>query len=283
MKKICDLHTHSIYSDGTLTPTELVDAAIDAGLSAVALTDHNTVSGLDEFTLAAKNKNIFAVSGVEFSTDYRGRELHVLGLFVDKSSFDDITEFIGNFKQRKNESNIKLIERLNALGYGIDYVKLLEQTPDGYVNRAHIGADLVRRGKAENIGDAFDKLLSEKVGYYEPPRKNDVFETVGFIKSIGAVAVSAHPLLQLSRDELPAFLNEARKNGLDGVETQYSLYSAAQREYSSRVAADIGLCESGGSDFHGANKPLQKLATGLGDLHVPFDFYEQLLKRRQGV
>lgn len=280
MDKICDLHTHSIYSDGTFTPTELVGAATDAGLSAIALTDHNTVSGLDEFIFAARDKSILAVSGVEFSTDYRGRELHILGLFIDKSSFDSITEFIGNFKQRKNESNVRLIERLNVLGYDIDYGKLLAQTPDGYVNRAHIGADLVRRGKIKTIGEAFDRLLSEKAGYYEPPRKNDAFETVRFIKSIGAVAVSAHPLLQLSCDELPVFLNEAKENGLDGVETQYSLYSTEQREYSSRVAADIGLCESGGSDFHGENKPLQKLAVGLGDLRVPFEFYANLLKRR---
>ena len=104
--KICDLHTHTVYSDGTLTPTELVAQALKVGLSAVALTDHNSVGGLDEFMEQTERAGIIGVAGVEFSTEYRGVELHIHGLFIDKSQYGAVNEFVDRFKIRKKESNI---------------------------------------------------------------------------------------------------------------------------------------------------------------------------------
>lgn len=279
MGRICDLHTHTLHSDGTLTPEELVNAACKAGISAIALTDHNSVSGLDEFLLAANRAGIIGVPGVEFSTDYEGRELHVHGLFIARERYSDVTEFIGDLKERKHQSNMLLVERLSDLGIKVDYGELIAAAPDGYVNRAHIAVAMLRRGYVNSVREAFDTYLSEKAGYYVPPSRPDVFETISFIRSIGGISVIAHPRLQLTFDELEAMLPRAIEHGLDGIETQYSLYSAEDRERSRELAKKYGLCESGGSDFHGDNKPGQYVGIGRGDLVVPFEIYERLADR----
>lgn len=279
MGRICDLHTHTLHSDGTFTPEELVSAAYEAGISAIALTDHNGVAGLDEFMSAASRRGIIGVAGTEFSTDYEGRELHVLGLFIPRERYSDVTEFIGDLKERKHESNMRLVECLSDIGLKVDYGELITAAPDGYVNRAHIAAAMLKRGYVSSVREAFDTYLSKKAGYYVSPDHPDVFETISFIDSIGGISVMAHPLLQLTLRELEAMLPRAIEHGLDGIETQYSLYSAEDRQRSAALAKKYGLCESGGSDFHGDNKPDQHLGTGRGDLVVPFEIYEKLAQR----
>ncbi len=276
MSKICDLHTHSCHSDGTLTPNELVKAAVEVGLSAVALTDHNTVSGLEEFISSAEKQDIIGIPGVEFSTEYKSYELHIIGLFTDPEKFPLITEFIGDFKQKKDLSNRALISALNNIGYEIDYESILDHTPDGYVNRAHIAKELVIRGYVPSVEVAFSTLLSEKCGLYKPPHRNGAIETIEFIKSISAVSVLAHPLLQLTVSELDEFLKLAVPHGLSAIETRYVEYSSEQMTISSSLAAKYGIMESGGSDFHGDIKPQRRLGVGHGDLSVPFEFYEKL-------
>ncbi len=274
--KSCDLHTHTRHSDGTYTPRELVEAAKKAGLSAIALTDHNSVSGLCEFSEAAAEEGIEAACGVEFSTEYRGIELHLIGMFVHPEDHARIVDFIGNIKERKDQANRKLVADIATLGYEIDYDALIAATPDGYVNRAHIAAEMVKKGYVKSFAEAFDGVLSKKKGYYKPPKNRDFFETVEFIKSIGAVSVLAHPLLQLSREELRKLISEAIPHGLCAIETQYVKYSEEERFFSSELARKFSLLESGGSDFHGDNKPNQKLGVGKGDLLVPYEFYEKL-------
>ena len=277
--KICDLHTHTVHSDGTLTVRELVDAAIKAGISAIALTDHNTLSGLDEFISYTAERGIESAAGVEFSTSYGEIEFHVIGLFIDRGRFDEVTEFIGKFKERKTESNIALIQALARDGYAIDYDRLVAMTPDGYINRAHIASEMVRLGYADSIKDAFSRFLSESAGYYKPPVRNGFFETLDFIHSIGAVSILAHPLLQVSGEELRALLPEAVAHGLCAIETRYSLYSDEETSLSLSLAREFDLLESGGSDFHGENKPDHFLGTGKGNLCVPYSFYKKLKER----
>ncbi len=275
-QRTCDLHTHTIHSDGTLTPRELIEAAVRADLSAIALTDHNSIAGLPEFMRAAAESGIEAVPGVEFSTDLSGREMHVIGMFIKEEHYKETVEFIGDLKQLKNQANRRLVASLATLGYEIDYDALIASTPDGYVNRAHIAADMVRRGYAKDFAEAFDGVLSEKAGYYKPPRRRGLFETLDFIRSIGAVSVIAHPLLQLTHDELEVLIPEALEHGLCAIETQYVAYSNEDREWSAGLSRRYSLCESGGSDFHGANKPHQRLGVGRGDLCVPYELYEKL-------
>lgn len=271
----CDLHTHSYFSDGTYSPTELINEAEAKGLTALVLCDHNTVDGLDEFLAAAKGKNVRAIAGIEFSTDYGEVELHIVGMFIDHCHFEAVNELVGELRRRKDESNITLIENLRKDGYEVDYDEIKIGTK-GIVNRAHIAAKLTEKGYTGSIKEAFATLLSKDSKYYVQPRRLDVFETIKFIKSIGAVAVLAHPFLNLKEDELRVFLPKAKACGLAAMETLYSTYDEATTELAVQMAREFGLKESGGSDFHGARKPDISLGIGRGNLRVPDEFLREL-------
>ena len=274
--KFCDLHTHSVYSDGTFTPAELIAGAKETGLAAIALTDHNTVAGLPSFLDAAEGSGVEAVPGVEFSTDYGEIELHILALFVKPEHYSSITELMDDMLRRKEESNIALVAALNGAGYSLDYDEIRGRTPNGQVNRAHIAAELFRLGYVESVQDAFKKLLSPKRGLYLPPKRIGSYEAIRFIRSLGAVAVLAHPFLNLDEAGLRAFLPEAVEAGLDGMETAYSKYSPETTALAQTIAAEFGLKNSGGSDFHGGNKPDISIGKGRGDLAIPIKWLEDL-------
>ena len=275
-----DLHTHSTYSDGTLSPTELYLQAEQLGLTAVALCDHNTVDGLPEFMAAAHSHTTEAVAGVEFSTDYGDTELHILGLFIPQEHYQTVTTLLQEVLERKEQSNLHLIQGLNEAGLALDYQKIKDSTPGGLVNRAVIAAEMTRLGYTSSVKDAFDRWLAPKHGYFRPPRRLDCFETIRFIRSIGAVSVLAHPFLNLKEPELRVFLKQAVAEGLDGMETHYTKFDAATTQLASHLCAEFGLLESGGSDFHGANKPDTQLGIGRGSLLVPDSFFMQLRNRR---
>lgn len=278
MEQYCDLHVHSTFSDGTLTPRELLRAACEAGLSSIALTDHNTVKGLPDFMDAARDFPVEAVPGIEFSVDYLGTELHLLGLYLQPAHYAPITAMMEDFLRRKEQSNIDLVSKLNAAGFQLNYEQIKPKDA-GYVNRAHIAAAMMEKGYTASIKEAFKRYLSPKHGYYVPPKRADVFETIRFIKSLGAVAVLAHPFLNLDEQALREFLPEAAQAGLDGMEVLYPLFDEEQSRTLAAMAAEFGLLPSGGSDFHGANKPHIQLGTGQGDLRVP-DSCRNALKAR---
>ena len=275
MEKYCDLHTHSTFSDGTLTPRQLLQAACDAGLSAVALTDHNTVTGLADFLAAAPDFPITAICGIEFSVDYRGTELHLLALFLRPEHFGTISAMMADFQRRKEESNRLLVENLNRAGFRLDY-EAIRAGSEGYVNRAHIAAAMTAQGYTGSIQEAFKKYLSTKHGYFVPPRLMDVFEAIAFIKSIGAVAVLAHPFLNLDEAALAEFLPEAAKCGLDGMEVLYPTFDAEQTAAAQALTLQFGLLPSGGSDFHGSNKPHIQIGAGQGNLAIPESYWHNL-------
>ena len=280
MEKFCDLHTHSLYSDGTLTPAQLIQTAREAGLSAIVLSDHNTVAGLPLFLEAAKNSGVEVVPGIEFSTEYQGKELHILGIFIKPETYPQINELLQQFLQRKDKSNRELVERLAQAGIVLDYDKIKKQAA-GSINRAVIGAEMVEKGYCESVKKAFSDWLSPKKGFYIPPLRPDAFETIRFIKSIGAVAVLAHPFLNLDEPELEIFLQQAVTAGLDGMEVYYSLFSPEETENACRIADKFGLLYSGGSDFHGNNKPDIFMGVGKGNLQIPLSWLEKLRSHRQ--
>lgn len=267
--KLCDLHTHSIYSDGSWTPEQLLREAERIGLAAIALTDHNTVSGLSQFMTAAQGGEVAAVPGVEVSTDYNGTELHILALWVKQAHYDAFSAWLEEPQKRKVESNKDLIRNLNAAGFALEYEKVCALTADGQFNRAHVAAELMRLGYVQQRQEAFTKLLNPECGYYHPPKRMTAFEAIRFIKAHGAVAVLAHPLLTLQPEALRAFLPQAVKCGLDGMETYYVTYDEATTKLACAMAEEFGLKKSGGSDFHGFNKPDIALGTGRGTLQVP--------------
>ena len=279
MDRICDLHVHSTYSDGTLTPEELIRLAQERCVDAVALCDHNTVAGLPAFLKAAEGSGVQAVPGIEFSTDYGSTELHILALFVMPQYYAAVTERVGQMMRHKEQSNMDLIAGLRNAGILLDYDKIKTGTPDGSVNRAVIAAEMVRQGHCASVKEAFKNWLSEACGYFHPPRRLDVFETIRFIKSIGAVAVLAHPFLNLDESQLREFLPRAVENGLDAMEVYYPEFNEEQTALAGRIAAEFGLLISGGSDFHGANKPDIQLGTGRNNLRIPYKLLEKLAER----
>lgn len=276
MKGFCDLHTHSYCSDGTSSPSELIDMALALNLSAIALCDHNTTRGLDEFSAAAEGKDILAIKGIELTSEYRGRELHILGLFIPDESIEAMQKFGGDFEKQKEKSNIALAEALNADGYMIDYKKMREENHGGYINRAHFAAELTRLGYTESIKDAFKTLLNPSNKYYTPPVRPDALDVIEFIKDTGSVPVLAHPFLSMDEETLLEFLPKAKARGLVGMETLYSKYSDEETARAIEIAAELGLSQSGGSDFHGGKKPDIALGTGRGSLRVPLEFVEHL-------
>ena len=280
MNRFCDLHTHSVFSDGTLTPTELVELAEELGLGAVALTDHNTVLGLPEFLAAAEGKAVEAVPGVEFSVDYQDGELHILALYIRPEHYGAAMAIAGQMQENKRKSNIALVEALNRAGYAISYEKIKAAMPAGEPNRALIAAELKACGYVSSNQEAFQKLLSHKHGYYVPPKRIDAFELISFVRSIGAVAVWAHPWLHLKQEEqVREFLSKAIPVGLQGMETQYPLYTPEQTALAASLAEEYGLLQSGGSDFHGANKPDIALGTGKGSLAVPVELLRKIKEK----
>ena len=273
MKDYCDLHTHSSFSDGTSTPTELIRLAEEAGLGAVALCDHNTVAGLPEFLKAAENAEVEAVPGIEFSTEYEGEELHILGLFIGPEDCDAVNALLAEALERKEQSNLDMVRKLGGAGISLDYARIKAES-DGTINRAVIASYMVREGYCPSVQDAFRDWLAPEKGYFVQPKRLDAFEAIRFIKSLGAVAVLAHPFLNLKEEELRQFLSRAE--GLDGMEVYYPLFDEAQIALAERIAEEFGLLKSGGSDFHGQNKPDIRIGVGKGELRVPIHCLEDM-------
>lgn len=276
MEEICDLHIHSNCSDGTLTPAQLILLARQRNIGAVALCDHNTVAGLPEFLETARDSGVLAVPGIEFSTDYGGTELHILALFVKPQYYAAVTEKMEQMLRRKEQSNLDLIAGLKTAGIDVDYGAIKAAHPNGSINRAVIAAEMVRLGYCASVKEAFGSWLSEERGYFRPPARPDALDMIRFIKSIGAVSVLAHPFLNLEEAPLREFLPQAVEAGLDAMEVYYPKFSEEQTALAKRLAEEFGLLPSGGSDFHGDNKPDIRLGTGRNNLHIPISVLEKL-------
>lgn len=280
MEKYCDLHVHSYYSDGTCSPAELIKLAQQAQLQAIALCDHNTLDGLPELLAAAENSTVEVVPGIEFSTDYMDVELHILGLWITPAHYPVIHALMREQKRRKEQSNMDLVAKLNQAGYAIDYETIRAATPNGNVNRALIAAELTRKGYISSVQEGFKQLLSPKKGFYTPPKRPDSYEIIRLIKQLGAVAVLAHPFLNLDEAALRQFLPRAVEAGLDGMEVLYPKYDAETTLLAQRMAEEYELLPSGGSDFHGQTKPDIQIGVGRGNLQIPVQYMEDLRKRK---
>ena len=275
---ICDLHAHSRFSDGSDTPEQLVELAVHEGLKAVALTDHNTVAGLPSFVEAARSRGVEPVPGCEFSTDYNGVELHILGLFIEPRHYAAVTALLEDAQREKERSSQNLVAALVAAGYDLNYDAICQKT-SGQINRAHVAAALMEAGYVGSVQEAFRTLLGKNHGYYVPPKRIGAYDCIRFIKSIGAVAVLAHPFLELDGAALRAFLPQAVEAGLDGMEVVYSKYSPETTAEAFAIAAEFGILPSGGSDYHGVNKPDIALGSGRGNLQIPYAWLKELKTR----
>lgn len=274
-----DLHTHSKSSDGSLTPAALARKAKRLGLTAVALTDHNTVSGLPEFLAEAHRLGLTAVGGTELSTVYQGQELHLLGLFIPPDRYSDMTALTKKYLDCKEQSNRDLAARLTADGYTVDYDALRRQNPTRVINRALIAEVLLAGGYVPSVKAAFDTLLREGMGYYTPPERLDFFDAIRFLRSIHVLPVWAHPLQYTDEDTVRSALPQAVESGLLGFEVMHSSYDKATVTRARALADEFGLLRSGGSDFHGTAKPDVSMGVGSrggAEPNIPHEYYAAL-------
>ena len=273
-----DLHVHSTASDGTETPSKLVEMAINTGLSAIALTDHDTVSGVREFLDAGKNSGINVIPGVEISCWDRSKELHIVGLFIDPEC-ESLVNFLEKMREERALRNRLIIHKLQTLGYDISEEEVSVVAGGESIGRPHIAQVLVEKGFFESIQDVFDTLLKRgKRGYIARNLKRPP-EVCRLIHEAGGVAIWAHPVSGQHSGER-AYVKKMLKGlipaGLDGIETFYTTFNRNQSTLLEELAEINGLLRSGGSDFHGTTRPFTKLGTGGGCLSVPDSFLESI-------
>ena len=282
--KAVDLHVHSNRSDGTFTPTELVDYAIQKELAAFALTDHDTTAGLQEAISYAEklretNENVpEVIPGIELSTEYCGKDIHIVGLYIDYTSKqfnEELEDFVAS-RERRNE---KMCNLLREKGIDITYEKLLAEFPNCVITRAHYGKYMLSRGYVGSMTEAFDRYIGDHAPCFVPREKITPQQGISMILSAGGIPILAHPILyhlsDARLDELVASLKEA---GLMGIEAIYTTYAPSEERQIRALAKKYGLLISGGSDFHGSIKPKTDLRVGHGKLFVPEEVLENITR-----
>lgn len=276
-----DLHTHTCKSDGSYTPTELVDYAIEKNLAAVAITDHDSIEGLDEAVAHAAAlrerglPSVEVVPGIEFSTKYEKQDVHIVGLYISYER-DAFQSALGSFVDSRVNRNRKMCENLQGAGIDITYEKLLAMYPDAVITRAHYASYLLEHGYVKSRQDAFARYLGDHTKYFVPREKVTPSQAVELILKADGVPILAHPpLYHMGNDRLDTLVSSLKADGLMGIEVFYSTYSNQDVRDMQRLAEKYDLLVSGGSDFHGANKPGLDLGCGYGRLYVP---EETLLK-----
>lgn len=275
---IVDLHVHSNKSDGSFSPTELVEYALEKGLSAFALTDHDTTEGLDEAINAAKGRNIEVIPGIEFSTEYEGKDIHIVGLYIDYHS-EAFTKHIQHFVESRTERNRKMCANLNKAGIDITYEKLLAAFPDAVITRAHYAKYLLDTGVVKSMPDAFAKYVGDHTKYFVPREKVTPMQAIQLILNAKGIPVLAHPTLyHMSDKRLELLLYRLKEAGLIAMECIYSTYTPSEERHMKALADKYGLLPSGGSDFHGNTKPKLDLAIGYGSLVIPEEILFNLKK-----
>lgn len=267
--KLIDLHVHSTASDGSLTPTEVVGLAAEAKLAAIALTDHDTVSGIEEAINAAANLELSVVPGVELSCIYMGKEIHILGLYIDYTD-EELLQYLSGTAKKRAERNEKMLEAFQRDGFLITMEDLTCGSPKTTITRAHFARALLKKGYVTSVDQAFKKYLNPECPYYRKREDITPESAVQAILKAGGFPVLAHPcqykLGWEKTEELIVFLKSL---GMRGLECYHSSNNQNESAKLRKLAMKYGLAPTGGSDFHGAAKPDIKIGCGRGGLRVP--------------
>ena len=272
-----DLHIHTAASDGTDTPRQAVELAAKLGLRAIAVTDHDSVSGIGEALAAGAELGVEVIPGIEISADYKGNRAHILGLFIDPDA-PSLRPALDWAVNERDERNKKIIGAMEADGFPISQEMLQQEYPDAVLGRPHMAEHLMKKGVVSSIQEAFDRLLAEGRPYYRPRERMPMGQAVDAIRRAGGVAILAHPMQYgYDADRRDAFIRSGMAAGAAGLEAYYSEHSQAQQAELLHTAARYGLAVSGGSDYHGSRKPHIAMGSGIaGSLHVPFQVLEAL-------
>lgn len=269
--KTVDLHTHSTASDGTHSPTEVVRAAVESGLCALALTDHDTADGLIEAANAAKTFGIEFIPGIEISVSFMQKELHIVGLYLDISGQPFINA-VKKLQENRDARNKKMIKQMQTAGIDITMEKLRASQGNCVLTRANFARYLMDICVISTIQEGFDKYLDEGKPFYIPRQYLSPETAIHLIHQAHGLAVLAHPLLyHLTESQLENTVRGLKELGLDGMEVYYSRNTAYDTPRLKKLAMKYDLVPSGGSDFHGTNKPDIQIGSGRGNLIVPYD------------
>ena len=312
---IVDLHVHSNKSDGSMSPSQLVGLAAEKGLCAFALTDHDTTEGIPEAMEAARRYNdalaqgmipalsnklpdkdaalpggrqkgmpplpLEVIPGIEFSTEYQGKDIHILGLYIDCEAPFFKTQ-IQDFVDSRILRNRKMCANLQDAGIDISYEKLLEAYPGSVITRGHYARYMLDHGYVKSMPEAFEKYIGDHAKCYVPREKVTPSQAIHLILKAKGLPILAHPpLYHMGDAELDILVSLLAEDGLIGIEAIYSTYQPSDERQMRSLAKKYGLCISGGSDFHGATKPNLEMGNGYGSLHVPEDILLQLKMRRE--
>jgi len=273
-----DLHTHSRYSDGSDSPAEIVTKAKALGLSAVALTDHDILDGIDEAVETA-GIDIELVPGTELSVQWEGRGMHLIAYWVETDS--PLAGRLTEIQTGRTARNHEMVEALNSLGVELTMEELEAEAGVGVVGRPHFAAVLVRAKAADSISDAFDKYLAAGRPAYRPRNRIEATEIMDLARESGAVPSIAHPhTLADGREGFSELFPQFAELGAVGIECHYPEYPPEMRESLAKTVDELGLVPTGGSDYHGTYKPDISLGIGKGDLSVPDSCLERLAERR---
>ncbi|NNN22418.1 MAG: PHP domain-containing protein [Acidimicrobiales bacterium] len=281
-----DLHTHSYFSDGSESPARVVELAKRAGLSAIALTDHDRLDGLEEASKKATELGITLVAGCElscvwkFSSKEKEVSCHMLIYFVDMG-IEPLSSELLRLQNDRDTRNERLIGKLNELGFEISIEEVSLMAKGQGIGRPHFAQALVNHGYVQSVQDAFDQILGSTGKAYIPKARLTPEDAINLANASGGVAVVAHPLFLVDNvKDLVEPLRELRSFGLVGLESYYGRYTKSERQALVSLARDLDLVPTGGSDYHGSYKPDLNVGTGLGDLKVPDQVLEELVSRR---
>lgn len=275
-----DLHTHSLHSDGSDSPERVVELAAAAGCQALALTDHDTLSGIPLARARADEMGIELIAGVELSCHTTTRNVHILGYFLQA---DDIllNERLVSQQMMREERNERLAQRLNEIDISIDLAEVIELAGHRSVGRPHFAAVLMRHGYVDSIDEAFLRFLGDGAPAYVERQELPAATAIQWITDAGGVAAWAHPYPRgsSSLSSIEPVLEELASYGLVAIEARYSRYDSAQRRGLCKLAERHQLIATGGSDYHGTFKPDLAIGKGLGDLSVPYTVILELRSR----
>ncbi len=270
-----DLHTHSNCSDGSMSPRELVAHAAEHGLKAIALTDHDTVAGIDEALEAGREYGVEVVPAIEFSVQ-SDTETHILGFYIDHKG-KLIQDALANINTVRWQRTVNTCNKLRELGFDVTLEEAQAIAPSGIIGRAHFARILVEKGYTQSVKEGFDKYLANGRPAYDGTQYLTAGAAVKLINDLGGVSFVAHPhLIRLDDASLRKFLIELKTVGLCGIEGYYNEYTPEMQEYFQGLAKELGLEISGGSDYHAKMKPHIEIGIGQGDMKVPYSVLQRI-------
>ncbi|MBB6479052.1 PHP domain-containing protein [Spirochaeta isovalerica] len=266
-----DLHTHSTESDGTNTPSDLMDLARDKGITTIALTDHDTCAGLEEAANRAEEIGIRLIPGIELEISFKPGEFHLLGLNITKWK-EEMVPALHGIMNRRLERNLKMVNLINSEGIDLTYEQVVEEAKGQVIGRPHFASLLVKKGLVKNTAKAFEKYLAVGRPFYIEKEALSLREGIDLIKRAGGHPVIAHPMsLFISWGKLPERLANWKEEGIEGIEVWHSGAKPRKSKRLELIADDLGLFKTGGSDYHGDNRKDRPLGLGTGGKAVPID------------